>query len=154
MNRVSLAVLALLAATPMARAQDHSAEAVASAILHGFLQQDVGLIAPHSNAQNADFFAEVVAGTEDRAEVFGGAHGIAAAGWDGMILPARFEDARAFVPYAIEGQSGAAALGSGVAGRYMVITLELDGPQDTTWGVEDLNYMTRSDFSALAQARP
>ncbi len=154
MRGLSLATAALAGVTQMASAQDYSAEAVASAILTGFLDQDAATIAPHSNAANTGFFAAILAGEEDASELFGGWRGAAGASWDGMILPARFEATRAYVPFAIETPSGNAALTSGVPGRYIVVTLELDGPQDSTWGLEDINTIARQDYLARAETRP
>ena len=146
---IPAALTALSLASP-ALAQDHSAEAVTSAVLNGFLARDVAAIAPHSNETNADFFAAILAGTEDPNELWGGTRGEAATTWDGMILPARYQPDRAIVPFAIEGPNGPVPLGSGQPGRYMVLTLVLDGPNDTTWGVEDINYIDRADYAARA----
>lgn len=154
MKRISMATLAFLAAAPMAQAQANSAESVAAAVLTGFVQQDATLIAPHSNGNNADFFAGIVAGTEEASELFGGTRGAAGAAWDGMILPARYDELRAYIPFAIEGDAGPANLGSGAAGRFVVITLELDSPDDAHWGLEDINFLTRERFNGFAQTRP
>lgn len=150
----NLAVLgALLASAPMAQAQTHSAESVAAAVLTGFVQQNATMIAPHSNANNADFFAGIVAGTEEASELFGGSRGAAGAGWDGMILPARYDEMRAYIPFAIEADAGPADLGSGAAGRFIVVTLELDSPDDAHWGLEDINFIDRDRFNGFAQTR-
>lgn len=154
MKRISLAVLTTLAAAPMAQAQEFSADRVAASILTGYQTQDAVLIATHSNATNADFFAAVVAGTESPSELFEGTRGEAGINWDGLILPQRYNDrGRAIVPFAIEGPAGPAALGSGVEGRYMAIVLTLDGAEDTTWGFEDINYIDRAAYAAMAETR-
>ena len=154
MKRISLIAAALMAAAPMAQAQEYGADRVASAILNGYLQQDVTLIAPHSNETNADFFAALLSGSESPSELFEGTRGAAGTSWDGMILPVRYNDrGRAIVPFAIEGQAGPAALGSGVDGRYMAIVLTLDAPDDTTWGFEDINYIGRADYAGMDETR-
>ncbi|UWQ94067.1 hypothetical protein K3728_09935 [Rhodobacteraceae bacterium M385] len=154
MKRFTFAALAVLATTTIATAQDIGADRVASAILHGFVQQDVQAIAPFSNETNADFFNAIANGVESEAELFEGTRGAAGLGWDGMILPVRYNArGQAIVPFAIEGANGPAALGSGVDGRYMAIVLTLDSPEDTSWGFEDINYIGRSDYAAMAQTR-
>ncbi|ABD55298.1 hypothetical protein [Jannaschia sp. CCS1] len=154
MKRMILAALAVLVAAPMAEAQEYSAEAVAAAVLTGYRTQDATLIAPHSNATNAEFFANMMNGGEHPNQLWGGTRGAAGVGWDGMILPARINGrGDAVVPFAIEGAAGPAALGSGVAGRYMAIVLTLDGAQDTSWGFEDINYIDRTAYGAMAEGR-
>lgn len=154
MRVMTYAALVLLALPTNAQAQDHSAESVAAAILTGYVQRDAALIAPHSNLTNTSFFSRIVAGTEDTSRLFEGTRGEAGTNWDGMILPARYADNFAYVAFAIEGPNGPAALGSGAPGRYMAIVLELDGPEDTTWGFEDINYIDRATYVARAESRP
>lgn len=154
MKRMSLTALAFLASAPFASAQEIGADRVASAILNGYLQQDIAMIAPFSNETNVDFFAAILAGTESASELFEGTRGEAGIGWDGMILPVRYNSrGNAIVPFAIEGEAGPTALGSGVDGRYMAIVLTLDAPDDTSWGFEDINYISRSDYATMAEAR-
>lgn len=153
MKRISLAALALITASPMAVAQQYSAEAVAAAILTGYVAQDITVIAPHSNETNERFFAALLSGDESPSELFEGTRGEAGTTWDGMILPARYNDrGHAIIPFAIEGNAGPAALGSGVAGRYMSIVLTLDAPDDTTWGFEDVNYIDRGAYDTMSPA--
>lgn len=158
MRVFSLAAMALVSVTQMAHAQEHSAESVAAAVLGGFVQQDLQTILAFATESEAESAAEVLADAESAAELaeglFEDLRGQAAIGWDGMILPARYDDLRAVVPYAIEGEAGPAALGSGVTGRYIVMSLELDGPDDTTWGLSDYIYVTRESYMRMSQTRP
>ena len=150
MKHMTLAALAVLAATPMVQAQEHSAEAVAAAVLEGYRTQDATLIAPHSNATNAEFFANMMNGSEHPNQLWGGTRGAAGLGWDGMILPARLSGrGQAIVPFAIEGADAPANLGSGVPGRYMAIVLTLDGSDDTTWGFEDINFIDPDAYATM-----
>lgn len=154
MKLFSMTALAVVASTTIVAAQDIGADRVAAAILHGYVQQDVHAIAPFSNETNSDFFYALENGIESEAELFEGTRGAAGRGWDGMILPVRYNArGQAIVPFAIEGANGPAALGSGVEGRYMAIVLTLDSPEDTSWGFEDINYIGRSDYAAMAQTR-
>lgn len=154
MNRIAVTALALLVTAPMAQAQEIGADRVASAILNGYLQQDIAMIAPFSNETNADFFAAILAGSESASELFEGTRGEAGIGWDGLILPVRYNTrGMAIVPFAIEGEAGPAGLSSGVEGRYMAIVLTLDSPEDTTWGFEDINYIRRGDYATMAETR-
>ena len=149
-----LAALALLATPPAANAQTMGPTGVAAAILQAYTARDVAAIAAHTNETNADFFAALVTGQEDPAELFGGTRGAAGTGWNGKMLPARFNGrGHAIVPFAIEAETGPTGLGSGAAGRYMAIVLTLDGPQDTSWGFEDINYIRRGDYAGMATTR-
>lgn len=154
MRVISLAAMALIGITQVATAQDYSAEEVAAAILTGFVERDVARIAQHSNAVNVDFFNGLASGEIPASELFDDPKGQAAIAWDGMILPARYAPNSAYVAFAIEGPNGPAALGSGQPGRYMALVLELDGPEDTTWGLEDVNYFERAEYIAHADTRP
>lgn len=154
MKRVSLATLAVLVATPMAVAQEYSAGSVAAAVLTGFVQRDVAMIAGHSNETNAGFFADLASGAEDVSELWDADRGNAGMQWDGMILPVRYNDrGHAIVPFAIEGATGPASLTTGVDGRYMSVVLTLDSPEDTTWGFEDINYIRPADYATMATSR-
>lgn len=154
MKRITMAALVALTTTPMAQAQEHSPEAVAASILTGFQQRDVTMIAGHSNETNAVFFTALAAGTEDLNDLWGADRGGAGALWDGMILPVRYRNrSTALVPFAIEGPDGPAALGSGVAGRYMSVVLTLDSADDSTWGFEDINYTDRDAFEGYLLTR-
>lgn len=150
----ALTAFALFATVTAATAQDQTPGSVASAILNGYVHQDVTMIAPYSNETNANFFARLLAGDESPSELFDGTRGEAGTGWDGKSLPVRYNDrGQAIVPFAIEGANGPAGLFSGADGRYMAIVLTLDGPQDTSWGFEDINYIARSDYAAMAASR-
>jgi hypothetical protein len=154
MNRAFLSVVALLAATTAGQAQDIGPERVAAAVLTGFQLQDVDMIAPFSNQTNAAFFEGLQSGTEDPAELFDNYRGAAGIAWDGMILPVRYNArAQAVVPFAIDGASSAMPLGSGVPGDYIAVVLSLDGPEDTSWGLVDFNYIDRADYAAMAETR-
>ena len=140
-----------------ALAQDQPADAVASAILHGYVAQDVAQIAPHSNETNQRFFEGLLANPADAGELFEGTRGEAGLGWDGLILPPRYrtdgDRPEAIIPFAIEASSGPASLTSGAGGRYMAIVLTLDSPEDTTWGFEDINYIPRGRYDSYAANR-
>ncbi len=159
MTRVFFVALgALLTTGAAAPAQTQSAEAVASAVLHGMRAQDASLIAPHSNATNADFFAEAAVNPETAEELWDGTRGEAGATWDGMILPARYRTSPdglpvAIIPFAIETETGVAALNSGQPGRYISIVLTLDTPDDDTWGAEDINFIDPGDYAGYAETR-
>lgn len=154
MKRLTVAALALLITTPMASAQEYSPESVAAAVLTGFVQRDVAMIAGHSNGTNVGFFADIASGAEDVSELWDADRGNAGLQWDGMILPVRYNTrGNAIVPFAIEGPAGPAALGSGVAGRYLSVVLTLDSPDDTSWGFEDINYIAPSDYAGMPTTR-
>ncbi|MEX3015222.1 hypothetical protein [Gymnodinialimonas hymeniacidonis] len=158
MTRLFFAVLAALSIAGTANAQTQSAEAVASAILHGMRAQDASLIAPHSNATNAEFFAEAAVNPDTASELWDGTRGEAGAAWDGMILPARYRIGRedrpeAIIPFMIETETGVATLGSGQPGRYISLILTLDTPDDTTWGAEDINFIDPADYMAASESR-
>ncbi|MBF9042016.1 hypothetical protein HKCCE4037_01650 [Rhodobacterales bacterium HKCCE4037] len=155
MKKTSLAALCALALTAAtAQAQDYSAEEVASAILTGFVARDAAQIAAHTNETNAAYFAAILDGSENPEPFWADTRAEAAAGWDGMILPARYDgDDRAYVPFAIEGETSAASLTSGEAGRYMVIALTLDSAEDTSWGFEDINFFDLPRYEGLSAAR-
>lgn len=143
--------LALFATSSAAHAQDHSAEAVASAILNGFLARDVAAIAPHSNDNNAEFFAELTSGAASVDDLFGGWRGAAGTSWNGMILPARYLDGdTAVIPFAIETETGSAPLGTGTPERVIAVVLTLDSPQDTSWGLEDFNAIGFESYMEMA----
>ncbi|WP_224814969.1 hypothetical protein [Hasllibacter sp. MH4015] len=155
---IILAALGAVMLVGRADAQTHSAEAVASAVLEGMRSQDAGLIASHSNAANAAFFAEAAVDPDTASELFDGTRGEAGVTWDGMILPARYRTGseglpEAIIPFAIETETGVAALGSGQPGRYISLVLTLDTPEDTTWGAEDINFIDRADYLAASEAR-
>ncbi len=154
MRVFSLATMALVGVAQMTHAQDYSPEEVTAAVLTGFIQQDLGRIAQHSNIENQQVFNELVTGELSVSEFFEDAEAQAAMAWDGMILPARYAEMQAIVPFSIEANAGPAALGSGLGGRYIVITLELDGPDDATWGLEDINYLRRDQYNTMADTRP
>lgn len=149
--------LICVAAIPAAaHAQDHSAEAVASAVLHAHLAQDITLMIPHMNETNQDF---VVAYAEDPGrfgDLFAGSRAQAAVAWDGMILPARYTiepdgTHQAVIPFAVVTANDVAPLGGPVVANaeYVAVVLTLDGPGDTTWGFEDLNYIDVSQYQSL-----
>ncbi len=162
MKRMTLATLALLATTPIASAQEHSAEAVAAAILTGFTQTDITMFLPHLNAYNAANLNAEVAVTLSFDEIFNDERAAAAIAWDGMILPAHYDNSGvyfgsenpvALVPFAIETDTGGAPLGSGAQGRLIVVTLTLDSPEDTTWGWKDFIYMDLDQYMAFLEER-
>ncbi|GAB5445961.1 hypothetical protein [Gymnodinialimonas sp.] len=153
MKRMTLAALAVLAATPMAQAQDHSAEAVASAILHAHRAQDVTLMLPHMNETNQRFVQSYAEDPSQFGDVFEGNRAQAGVAWDGMILPARYTvepdgTFQAVIPFAYETDAGFAPLSAG-GGRYIAVVLTLDGPDDTTWGFEDVNYVSSGQYGGL-----
>lgn len=156
MKRISLAVLAVLATSPLAQAQEHSAEAVASAILHAHRAQDVTLLLPHMNETNQRFVRGYTEDPSQYGDVFRGTRAQAGVMWDGMILPARYTiepdgTFQAVIPFAYETDAGSAALSVG-GGRYIAIVLTLDGPDDTTWGFEDVNYVSSGQYAELLEA--
>ncbi|WP_166486117.1 hypothetical protein [Jannaschia sp. CCS1] len=151
MKRIALAALAFFAAAPIAHAQEHSPESVAAAILTGFVERDVARIAAHSSAFNAEFFAAVAAGEMSGASVFNGVEGRAATAWDGLILPVRYRDGDAIIPFAIEVDDVGQSLSSGADGRYIALILTLDGPEDQSWGIDDLNFVQRSAYATYSE---
>lgn len=151
MNRIILATLALMATSSLAHAQDHGPEAVASAILNAFVAHDVATIGAHSSAFN---FARVQAGEVDGSSVFNGLEGRAATQWDGLILPARYDDGYAIVPFAIEVGNDAHSLSTQSEGRLIAIILTLDGADDRTWGIDDLDVVQPEAYMAFSEARP
>jgi hypothetical protein len=131
-----------------------NADAVAAAVLDGYRRQDIAAIAVHTNQTNRDLFAGLIAGSEDREDLFGGWRGMAATNWDGETLPARFTigydgDREAIIPFAVETLTGTASLASGSAEVYLVIVLTLDDAADTSWGFEDVNRYRADDYQAL-----
>ncbi len=155
MKRILFGALGALAlSTATGSAQTHSAEAVASAILTAFQQRDVATIGAHSSAYNADFFASVISGEQDSASVFNGTEGRAAMAWDGLILPARYRpDGNAVIPFAREVGEGAVSLEVQLDARLIAVVLTLDGPDDTSWGIDDLNFIEVNDYMALSESR-
>ncbi len=154
MNRIILATLALMATSSLAHAQDHGPEAVASTILNAFVARDVATIGAHSSAFNEGFFARVQAGEVDGSSVFNGLEGRAATQWDGLILPARYDDGYAIVPFAIEVGDDAQSLSTQSQGRLIAIILTLDGPDDRTWGIDDLDVVQPEAYMAFSETRP
>jgi hypothetical protein len=123
-------------------------------VLDGYRGQDVAVIAVHTNQTNREFFAGLIAGSEDREDLFGGWRGLAATAWDGETLPARFTigydgDREAIIPFAVETPTGTASLASGSAEVYLVIVLTLDDAADTSWGFEDVNRYRAEDYQGL-----
>jgi len=147
-------LLAVVATGASAQTQEHSPEAVAAAILTGFTSADFTVIWPHLNAYNIETMSPEIFEEHTFAEVFDAPRAHAAMAWDGMILPARFDYlTSAFVPFAIETETGFAPLGSGEPGRLIVVTMTLDSPDDTTWGWEDFNYMDRDRYLGFPEQR-
>ncbi|MEJ6394949.1 hypothetical protein V8J82_16920 [Gymnodinialimonas sp. 2305UL16-5] len=154
MKRFFLPLALLIGAPSMSVAQTQPANVVAGQILNAFVARDVAQIARFSNAQNASFFGDVLAGEQDDALVFNGIEGRAAANWDGSVLPVRYDDnGRAIIPYAIEASPEALSLNSGADGRLIVLRLSLDGAGDDSWGLDDLRIMPRDRYTALPASR-
>lgn len=150
---LALAFSAVLLGLP-AHAQDHSPEAVAAAILTGFTRADATMILPHLNAYNAEAMSPEVFEEHPFETIFDDPRAHAAMAWDGMILPARFDYLNtAFVPFAIETETGFTSLTSGEPGRLIVVFLDLDSPEDTTWGWEDFGYMDRERYLGFLEER-
>jgi hypothetical protein len=135
-----------------------NADAVAAAVLEGYRRQDIAAIAVHTNQTNRELFAGLIAGSEDREDLFGGWRGMAATTWDGEMLPARFAigydgEREAIIPFAVETPTGTASLASAAGEVYLVIVLTLDDAADTSWGFEDVNRYRAEDYKALADRR-
>jgi hypothetical protein len=155
MNRIAIAALMCVATAQSVAAQEHSAEAVASAVLHGFLARDANVIGAHTNETNERLFAQIADGVRGATELWTGTRGEAGTTWDGLILPARFRGTTtAIVPFAIEAEGGSvASLQSGAAGRYISVVLTLDGPDDTSWGFEDINFIPPHRYEGYSATR-
>ncbi|MEX3015221.1 hypothetical protein [Gymnodinialimonas hymeniacidonis] len=153
MNRCLVTCALMLASIQPAAAQAHPPEAVASAILTAFTNRDVAGIGAHANAFNADIFAAFASGEAPSDSVFNGLEGRAAVAWDGLILPARYTaDGTAVIPFAIEVGSAGQPLNSGADGRYIAVFLTLDGPEDQSWGIDDLNFVQRGAYLSYTEA--
>lgn len=154
MKRIMLAMLATLGTTGISHAQQYSAEAVASAVLHAHRAQDITLLIPHMNETNQSFVQAYAEDPNQFGEMFRGTRAEAGVNWDGLILPARYTvepdgTFQAVIPFAVETTSGYGALGAAGGGRYIAVVLTLDGPDDSTWGFEDVNFVPRSSYDRL-----
>lgn len=154
-KNILLAALAVFAAQT-ATAQEQSAEAVASAVLHAHRAQDVTLMLPHMNETNQEFVQAYAEDPNQFGDVFRGTRGQAGVAWDGFILPARYTiepdgTNQAVIPFAIETTSGSAPLGTPGGEGYIAVVLTLDGPGDSTWGFEDINFIDASQYEGLLE---
>jgi hypothetical protein len=167
MGAALFATLAMTVSAPAQSVDTSDADAVAHAILTGYKAQDAAMIAPHSNDTNQRFFNELLSGAEDPSELFEGTRGAAGTGWNGNVLPARFEDGRhgfgqAIIPFAYEKADGIMSLSDIPTdeetlffdpGRYVAIVLTLDSATDTSWGFEDINYIATYTYDEMAGTR-
>ncbi|OAN75473.1 hypothetical protein A8B78_15755 [Jannaschia sp. EhC01] len=152
--------MAALLIAPAAHAQqspEHSAEAVASAVLHAYRAQDITQLMAHMNETNQSFVEAYAENPDQFEEMFTGTRSQAGVMWDGFIFPARYSVEpdgtwQAVIPFAVETTSGFAPLADVSAGRLIAVVLTLDSPEDTTWGFEDVNYIPRSTYTGLLDA--
>jgi len=155
---VAMATAVTAIAPHTARAQVHSAEAVASAILHAHRAQDVTLMLPHMNETNQRFVRGYAEDPSQYGDLFRATRAEAGGQWDGLILPARYTiepdgTQQAVIPFAYETRNGSVPLSGSGGGRYIAVVLTLDGPEDETWGFEDVNYIPPSQYQALLETR-
>ena len=138
-------------------AQQFSADAVASAWLGGLQNRDLALSAAHSATATRSVFDAILSGEVSANQIYESEAGPIITAWDGQFLAPRYgtfrDNPAAFVPFGYRGADDSFVSLTQPpedAAELWVIILILEGADDDSWGVEEVESYTLEAYLGLA----